>query len=31
LAKTASGALERQPYLRVTNLSDAMNTLREMG
>lgn len=31
LAKTASGALERQPYLRVTNLADAMVTLREMG
>jgi 23S rRNA (guanosine2251-2'-O)-methyltransferase len=31
LAKTASGALERQPYLRVTNLSDAMQTLRDMG
>lgn len=31
LAKTASGALERQPYLRVTNLSDAMIALREMG
>jgi len=31
LAKTASGALERQPYLRVTNLSDAMVTLREAG
>lgn len=31
LAKTASGALERQPYLRVTNLSDAMATLKEMG
>ncbi|MCB5410099.1 23S rRNA (guanosine(2251)-2'-O)-methyltransferase RlmB [Pseudogemmobacter faecipullorum] len=31
LAKTASGALERQPYLRVTNLSDAMQELREMG
>lgn len=31
LAKTASGALERQPYLRVTNLADAMETLREMG
>ena len=31
LAKTASGALERQPYLRVTNLSDAMTELREMG
>ena len=31
LAKTASGALERQPYLRVVNLSDAMQTLRDMG
>lgn len=31
LAKTASGALERQPYLRVKNLSAAMETLREMG
>ena len=31
LAKTASGALERQPYLRVTNLSDAMQTLRGDG
>lgn len=31
LAKTASGALERQPYLRVTNLSDAMGALRDMG
>ena len=31
LAKTASGALERQPYLRVTNLAEAMETLREMG
>jgi 23S rRNA (guanosine2251-2'-O)-methyltransferase len=31
LAKTASGALERQPYLRVTNLSRAMEQLREMG
>jgi len=31
LAKTASGALERQPYLRVTNLSDAMTTLQGMG
>ncbi|RRH76303.1 23S rRNA (guanosine(2251)-2'-O)-methyltransferase RlmB [Falsigemmobacter faecalis] len=31
LAKTASGALERQPYLRVTNLSEAMVTLRDMG
>ncbi len=31
LAKTASGALERQPYLKVTNLADAMAELREMG
>lgn len=31
LAKTASGALERQPYLRVTNLADAMEELRGMG
>ena len=31
LAKTASGALERQPYLRVTNLSDAMTRLQAMG
>ena len=31
LAKTASGALERQPYLRVTNLAEAMTALREMG
>ena len=31
LAKTASGALERQPYLRVTNLADAMEELRTMG
>ena len=31
LAKAASGALERQPYLRVTNLGDAMLALREMG
>lgn len=31
LAKTASGALERQPYLRVRNLSDAMETLKSMG
>ncbi|SDF38387.1 23S rRNA (guanosine(2251)-2'-O)-methyltransferase RlmB [Rhodobacter capsulatus] len=31
LAKTASGALERQPYLRITNLSDAMGELRDMG
>lgn len=31
LAKTASGALERQPYLRVTNLARTMETLRDMG
>jgi len=31
LAKTASGALERQPYLRVQNLADSMETLRGMG
>ena len=31
LAKTASGALERQPYLRVTNLAEAMAELRAMG
>ena len=31
LAKTASGALERQPYLRVKNLADAMLKLRSMG
>jgi 23S rRNA (guanosine2251-2'-O)-methyltransferase len=31
LAKTASGALERQPYLRVANLADAMETLKGMG
>ncbi|WP_370541766.1 23S rRNA (guanosine(2251)-2'-O)-methyltransferase RlmB [Actibacterium sp. 188UL27-1] len=31
LAKTASGALERQPYLRVTNLGDTMERLRNMG
>jgi 23S rRNA (guanosine2251-2'-O)-methyltransferase len=31
LAKTASGALERQPYLRVTNLSEAMEELKAMG
>ncbi|MGR3342937.1 MAG: 23S rRNA (guanosine(2251)-2'-O)-methyltransferase RlmB [Paracoccaceae bacterium] len=31
LAKSASGALERQPYLRVKNLADAMISLRSMG
>ena len=31
LAKTASGALERQPYLRVTNLADALIRLKQMG
>ncbi len=31
LAKTASGALERQPYLRIRNLADTMVELREMG
>ena len=31
LAKTASGALERQPYLRVRNLADAMVELKSMG
>ena len=31
LAKTASGALERQPYLRVRNLADAMIELQNMG
>ena len=31
LAKTASGALERQPYLRVKNLSVTMEALKDMG
>jgi len=31
LAKTASGALERQPYLRVPNLANALERLRGMG
>lgn len=31
LAKTASGALERQPYLRVRNLADTIRVLQEMG
>ncbi|MBL4812286.1 MAG: 23S rRNA (guanosine(2251)-2'-O)-methyltransferase RlmB [Rhodobacteraceae bacterium] len=31
LAKAASGALERQPYLRVRNLATAMEQLKQMG
>lgn len=31
LAKTASGALERQPYLRMRNLSDTIVALQQMG
>lgn len=31
LAKTASGALERQPYLRERNLADTILKLREIG
>lgn len=31
LAKTASGALERQPYLRVGNLADTLIELKDMG
>ncbi|MEM9795629.1 MAG: 23S rRNA (guanosine(2251)-2'-O)-methyltransferase RlmB [Pseudomonadota bacterium] len=31
LAKTASGALERQPYLRIGNLGDAMERLKALG
>jgi len=31
LAKAASGALERQPYLRITNLANAMIALGTMG
>jgi 23S rRNA (guanosine2251-2'-O)-methyltransferase len=31
LAKTASGALERQPYLRERNLSDTILRLRDIG
>ncbi len=31
LAKTASGALERQPYLRVRNLADTIIELQNMG
>lgn len=31
LAKTASGALERQPYLRITNLADTLVQLKGLG
>jgi len=31
VAITASGALERQPYVRVRNLADTMIALKEMG
>ncbi|WP_146344852.1 23S rRNA (guanosine(2251)-2'-O)-methyltransferase RlmB [Falsiphaeobacter marinintestinus] len=31
LAKTASGALERQPYLRMRNLADTIVELKNMG
>lgn len=31
LAKTASGALERQPYLRIRNLADGITALQGMG
>ncbi|MEL7098706.1 MAG: 23S rRNA (guanosine(2251)-2'-O)-methyltransferase RlmB [Pseudomonadota bacterium] len=31
LAKTASGALERQPYLRVRNLAETIQALQAMG
>ena len=31
LAKAASGALERQPYLRIPNLARSMAALKEMG
>jgi 23S rRNA (guanosine2251-2'-O)-methyltransferase len=31
LAKTASGALERQPYLRIRNLADGIRELQDMG
>ncbi|WJY21508.1 23S rRNA (guanosine(2251)-2'-O)-methyltransferase RlmB [Fontisubflavum oceani] len=31
LAKTASGALERQPYIRVKNLGDTMLELKKLG
>ena len=31
LAKTASGALERQPYLRLRNLADSIQELQKLG
>ncbi|MFK7764457.1 MAG: 23S rRNA (guanosine(2251)-2'-O)-methyltransferase RlmB [Roseobacter sp.] len=31
LAKAASGALERQPYIRVRNLADGIRALQDMG
>ena len=31
LAKSASGALERQPYLRIRNLADGIRALQDMG
>jgi 23S rRNA (guanosine2251-2'-O)-methyltransferase len=31
LAKSASGALERQPYLRIRNLADGITALQAMG
>ncbi|MEQ6248454.1 23S rRNA (guanosine(2251)-2'-O)-methyltransferase RlmB [Sulfitobacter sp. HNIBRBA3233] len=31
LAKTASGALERQPYLRIRNLAEGIRSLQDMG
>ncbi len=31
LAKSASGALERQPYLRVRNLAETIGALQDMG
>lgn len=31
LAKSASGALERQPYLRVRNLAEAIRSLQKLG